>query len=784
MYEDAATNPSISKEQKEHHASRMQEKPQRPEPKPTISFEYNQPNKPPNPGAAEKAQAQTQYMPYYAPNPLAMGITPGMMYNPYGSQPMINSNAPVIVNKYSISTNGPTGDHSKIGYIYEDTLPSKQFSAAYDSIGERLNLLLFIRASIYNNTDGTNTSLTGDGENSLLSHIKFNELNPYNSYRFSSNPYMGLPEGYLIYRSCYPIRHVPENSNVACAKDSTAVNIRIYKLVEGAYLINRISPDLFYEFDAWREIAYYEHVRENIIKHKLCPHFVTAYGYHISEKSGVDYDKIKTLSSKNNVDIEEPIWMAFDQNSNQDYDIVNGKLISISPTNITYRGTNNTVFQVNPNSYRGKSLVIMTESPTFTLFNWASLTYELNGNIKQMVNRGVHTSIEWKNILFQLIIALYAMQKHEIIINDFSISTNVFIKDLITKGPITQYWKYIINGIDYYLPNLGYLLLIDSNYSDLGTTNGTTTGSNTGGITMGNRQPQHNPLFPPAQQMNIAPNITAPPIINQSVTLTPELINQLPASTVHGVARAEQPLALYNNVVQTPEENEQRLQYYAAMNAMQNTQIDQHGQHRAPNIIPGNKPHKIEGSFLNTNLTPQQIKEKTFKMFRSVFDQNIFTNDFTNYGGRKPPADILALINQISAEANNDTNHDIGIYIEKYMRMYMNNRIGTHLKEGEITSIREAESGVFKKGQMVVYEENGDKKFAMYLGVDQGQGQGFGQDKAVIITKNDPQNADKINQTINKTSLSHYSKAEPIAQVYKLNEANLNEDDLIETYIM
>ena len=92
------------------------------------------------------------------------------------------------------------------------------------------------------------------------------DLNPYNSHRFSLNPYKGLPKGFLLYRSCYPIRRDErQDTNVICAPESTGINVRIYKLTEGAYLVNKLSNILDYtDFDEWREISFYEFIREKL----------------------------------------------------------------------------------------------------------------------------------------------------------------------------------------------------------------------------------------------------------------------------------------------------------------------------------------------------------------------------------------------------------------------------------------------------------------------------------------------------------------------------------------
>lgn len=171
-------------------------------------------------------------------------------------------------------------------------MPHKQFAPSYINLGERLSIYQFIRTSILSNVDGENISMTARSTNKcLLSYIKFGELNPYNSYKMSNNVYKGMPEGYLIYRTCYPIREY--NNSAICAKDSTGINVRIYKMLEGSFLVNKIDPKSFIKYDEWREVSFYEYIRENIIKKKICPHFTLLYGYFIAEKCNIDFDQLE-----------------------------------------------------------------------------------------------------------------------------------------------------------------------------------------------------------------------------------------------------------------------------------------------------------------------------------------------------------------------------------------------------------------------------------------------------------------------------------------------------------
>jgi hypothetical protein len=53
------------------------------------------------------------------------------------------------------------------------------------------------------------------------------------------------------------------------------------------------------------------------------------------------------------------------------------------------------------------------------------------------------------------------------------------------------------------------------------------------------------------------------------------------------------------------------------------------------------------------------------------------------------------------------------------------------------------------------------------------------------LSKNNSDNEDIIEMNnIHVSSLHNYSKAEPIAQIFKSNESNLNEEDLLETYVV
>lgn len=368
--------------------------------------------------------------------PSQMGYTYVQPYGGPNIYPPFMETIPQIYNNYNISTNGPIDNHSKLNMIYEDILPSiKHNNWTLLSLGERITQLNYMRSIFFQSGDSSDIKLSNGY--SLLERLKFLELNPYNSYKFSSNPYRELPEGFLIYRSCYPIKHNLPVSSTMCAPNSIGLNIRIYKLTENAYSSNKTQNQSIY--NQWRDITYYEYIREIIIKHKICPNFVMMYGYYISMKSDIDFIKLDNLSHN-----------ILKQN------ILKQNIVSINDITKT----------IDSDTYKGKAIVSMTESPNYSIISWASLTRQNEGNISRIINTGFHSDDIWFSILFQLMVALYVLQLHKIVINDFSLDKNVFIKDLTSGGPTTNYWKYIINGVEYYIPNYGFLLMIDSNYID------------------------------------------------------------------------------------------------------------------------------------------------------------------------------------------------------------------------------------------------------------------------------------------------------------------------------
>jgi len=565
---------------------------------------------------------------------------------------------PTIIKNYTINAAAPVAQHEKLSYIYEDMLPTINIPGKITTLDERNKLQSYLRSILFSYGDGEDINLD-DRANSLMQYLKYMDLNPFNSHELEQNPYKSLPDNFLIYRTCYPIKK--EGNQTKCAKNSIGLNIRIYGLTSGEYNVHKPLVDLsgnitaptskYMDFDAWRELKYYEYVRDYILKKNICPNFVNFIGYYVNEKSQINFNEVNIIKKNGKAPVKPPT--------------ITVPPVGIPPTVndpqklydyfIKTYGVN--IGLLNPTMSFGHALIALTEAPLYNLLGFASTVYQRDGAVKRMISTGFYNENIWYSLLFQIMVALYVLQENEILFNNFSIEHNIFIKDLSLHSNLTGFWKYKIKGIDYYIPNYGYLALLDSNYSD----------------------------------------------------------------------------------------------------------------------ISGNKISSTHFGDPSGN-----IKDLIFdNMFVKAFDSQVFSNPtFSAHGGIKPPSSIIQFLDSIKNDATSSpANKNILHYIEKYMKNFLNNRIGTYLKELEVPNIRR-DAPNYRKGQIVVHEISVDTfVFALYLEPDTKT---MGNSK--ILIKDSTNNI--VEKSVNDSLLHSYNKAEVIEQSFKPNEINLNEDDLIETYIV
>jgi hypothetical protein len=598
MYHYPVNSPAISNEQKEIYKKKTSDKYKKenittatnqsqnqtgftslaqgeiqPNTEPLVNLQVFKANEPP----AKKKSNLEMFMPFVTPS----------LYDPpqfFPYQYNVRDALPVIKN-FNISISGPTADHARVAMIYQDALPlnSVQELTTFNTLGERRTIMEFVRSVLVKNHDGENMGVDAKDKNTLLSYIKFMELNPYNTYKFSANPYLGLASNFLMYRTCYPIRYDKISGAVSCAKNSIGMNVRIYMLSEGEYYLDKYKRNE-YEYNSWRELRYYEYIREQIIKPNICPNFVCIYAYFKCEQSYIDLRKVNKFRTSGK-QIDNQVQNTY-----------------IKELDVVHDGKRSNIYVEAEEAMIGKAIILLTESPTYNFLNWASKIYQSEGNVRTMLQTGYHNEKIWYSVLFQIMAALYTMQIKKIYITNFNLEHNIYIKDISVNNTVTNFWKYRVDGIDYYIPNFGYIALIDSDYSDDN----------------------------------------------------------------------------YNNI------NKHKI-YCDFMNYQINVDT------------------KDSFNLQNTTNNITFDNKKTFEAFKKVFTANIFSSDFSNNGGTAPPQEIINFLSEIEREASTNINTDIGYYISKYFRKFMNNRIGTFLTKDETQYIIKEDSNTYTKGQILVY---------------------------------------------------------------------------------
>ena len=99
------------------------------------------------------------------------------------------------------------------------------------------------------------------------------------------------------------------------------------------------------------------------------------------------------------------------------------------------------------------------------------------------------------------------------------------------------------------------------------------------------------------------------------------------------------------------------------------------------------------------------------------------------------------------------------------------------MKETEVSNVRRSDLKDFIRGNIIIHEEAANTfRFVLFYG-ESSPG------VCRILTKDQKSN-EIIEMDVSISLLYQYSKVEPIVQNFKINDANLNEDDLLETYIL
>ena len=368
-------------------------------------------------------------------------------------------------NTYNISFANP----SQVREFREDILPSKDDSMlkySMNTISERVIIYQYIRSILIRQSDGENINFLTDKSpevRNLLSYLRILDVEISKFDKVKNNPLGNLPRRLIIYRSCYPIRVDRANYNVGCAKNNIGINIRIYQMILGETYVNKYRTLPYKVFEVWREIAVYEQMRDNIVKSNMSPNFTMLYAYYITQDTEIDFLKINRLRNRDIIHKreKEQKFVLNDMYKKEMTEHLVG-LQKYSTTDLT-----KLVEQLDIHKPSSKCLIALTEAGTQDLISWGSRQYEDNGLAKKMINTGFHSNEIWLSVLFQMYQSFMCMFKHGISFQNFDVNSNVLIKSLKQDETTRGYWKYRINGIDFYIPNYGYMVMINLDFADI-----------------------------------------------------------------------------------------------------------------------------------------------------------------------------------------------------------------------------------------------------------------------------------------------------------------------------
>ena len=436
-------SPFISKDNKETYKKRQEENAPR---EPPVLLEQKVYVPPPPPVAP--FQPPPAYLPIFNPdNSLNDQILPFPFTNVMTQQP--------VQKNYTLNLPSVLGSYTAINRIYEDVLPPK-YQYAATTIEQRLQLISYLRNTMIKERNGEELiqSTYYEKENTLLSYIKILKLNPYT---IKQNIYTSLPLNFLIFNAGYPIRIEPLTKSIELGKESMGLNIRIYLMTINDYRYKHYKDEndnrllTYKQTNVWRELKYYDYIKTHVIEKKVSPNFIIPILYKIDSNSKINWnDSIKNKEKELKKDGINELLSLYQQK----------KYIPQNKNELPDVNTSN------GNIDSGRALILVTEAPTNSLIQWSSKIYEKNGTIYKQIASGHHDDDVWTSILFQIMYIFAVLQKEDIHFNLITLEDNFYIKDLLVESSNIGSWVYNINGIDYYIPNYGYIVLFDSKYSD------------------------------------------------------------------------------------------------------------------------------------------------------------------------------------------------------------------------------------------------------------------------------------------------------------------------------
>jgi hypothetical protein len=280
------------------------------------------------------------------------------------------------------------------------------------------------------------------------------------------------------------------------------------------------------------------------------------------------------------------------------------------------------------------------------------------------------------------------MEKEEIYFNNFSLKNNVFIKDVQTDNTGNSCWVYKINNIEYYVPNYGYLLVIDSNYADI-ESSATTLGS-IGPVVPG----AVGPVVPGAV-------VVAVPVVPVPAAAGPVVAVPVVAVPAGGPAAAAA-AAVAAAVVAVPAGGPAAAGPVVAVPA------------GGPAAAAAAKiQYKIYGKEFDFNGTKTNFKQE----FKNILIKEIIKGNFENDGANTLNDDVKNMIDTINIKLISAPN--ISNIFQDCFKMFVNSKVGKILTKLEKENLNLLAKPDYRTGAIMVRQKRYDEyDWVVYLGND------------------------------------------------------------------
>jgi len=483
---------NMTNDQRMSYKKLSADKPRPREPQVLAEQKIYQQSKPPPKSSAQP----NMYPPAFVPVNTPYSSVPIPL--PYEFKP---NNMP-IQNIYNLNIADPRGDHSVLARVYEDMVPGNEFGLSSLSVGQRVKSSNYIKNIMLKSKEGEEMSLTG-GKDSILEHIQLHDLNPYH-YK---NPQKELANGFMLYSSAYPIRYDANKQQIKLGRNNQGINMRIYRLSNEELQAHFSGYIDKLNHNVWRELFYYQKINE-LMKLKKIPSFVKMHFWVLDGQSNIKWNKLDTIKyqgielkqlhelvngrrktipnienkrkelfnkyisnptlvplieSEINKGITDQTWIDLQELSST-YSVLEDITNIADP----FRKTIISLSQKLSESLLEDSTVslgIITESAQQTFINWSTPIYQGSGSLKTMIQTGYHEPKVWLSLLFQYIYGLAILQENNINLVNFEPKYNLLVKNIYNDDRDTKHWRYNVDKLTFYLPNNGFIGMIDSMYN-------------------------------------------------------------------------------------------------------------------------------------------------------------------------------------------------------------------------------------------------------------------------------------------------------------------------------